>query len=295
MQRFIKKANVLIEALPYIQRFRGKTFVIKYDGSVIGKEEYAQTVLQDIVFMECIGINPVLIHGGGHAISSAMKRKGLKTKFVHGLRITDKKAIKIVEDVLLNKVNAHIIETINKLGAKAEGISGKDGIIKAKKHLVAVTNEETRKIEEIDIGYVGDITNISTEPLTKIIDREIVPVIAPLAYDDADNTYNINADIAAGVIAGALGAEKLIFLTDIEGIMKNTEDKSSLISTLRTKHVKRFIDQKIIDGGMIPKVSSCLRALDKGVNKTHIIDGRIAHSLLLEIFTDRGIGTEIVR
>lgn len=295
MQRFIKKANVLIEALPYIQRFRGKTFVIKYGGSVIGKEEYAQTVLQDIVFMECIGINPVLIHGGGHAISSAMKRKGLKTKFVHGLRITDKKAIKIVEDVLLNKVNAHIIETINKLGAKAEGISGKDGIIKAKKHLVAVTNEETRKIEEIDIGYVGDITNISTEPLTKIIDREIVPVIAPLAYDDADNTYNINADIAAGVIAGALGAEKLIFLTDIEGIMKNTEDKSSLISTLRTKHVKRFIDQKIIDGGMIPKVSSCLRALDKGVNKTHIIDGRIAHSLLLEIFTDRGIGTEIVR
>lgn len=295
MQRFIKKANVLIEALPYIQRFRGKTVVIKYGGSIIGKDDYSQTVLQDLVFMECIGINPVLIHGGGHVISEAMKKQGKQPKFVSGLRITDKKTITIVEDILLTRVNTSIVKIIKSLGGKAVGISGKNGIIKAKKHLVKVFNEETEKEETIDIGYVGDISGISSGPLAEIIEREIVPVIAPLAYDDQNNTYNINADVAAGGIAAALKAEKLVFLTDVEGIMKNPEDKTSLISTLKTKQVKQFIDHKIIQGGMIPKVNACLRALEGGVQKTHIIDGRIAHSLLLEIFTDKGIGTEIVK
>ncbi len=295
MQRIIKKANVLIEALPYIQRFRGKTVVIKYGGSVIGKKDFSETVLQDVVFMECIGINPVLIHGGGHAISSAMKKLGKQPRFVNGLRVTDKKTISIVEDILLNRVNAGIVKTIKSFGGKPVGISGKKGIIKAKKHLVTVFNEETEQNETVDIGFVGDITGISAGPLCEIIKREEVPVIAPLAYDGQNNTYNINADIAAGVIAATLQAEKLVFLTDVEGIMKNPEDKTSLISTLKTKQVKQFIDNKIIQGGMIPKVSSCLRALAGGVHKTHIIDGRIAHSLLLEIFTDKGIGTEIVK
>lgn len=295
MKKYIKKADVLIEALPYIQNFRGKTVVIKYGGSVIGNNEFSKGVLQDIVFMECIGINPVLIHGGGQAISEAMRNIGQQPKFINGLRITDKKTIKIVENILVNDVNSYIVNTINTLGGKSRGISGHEGIIHAKKHLAATKDEETGKLCEVDIGYVGDITKISTDPLSKIIDNEEVPVIAPLGFDEKNNTYNVNADIAAGGIAAALKAEKLIFLTDVEGIMKDTEDKTSLISTLKTKHVKGFIQRGTINGGMIPKVNSCLDALAAGIKKAHIIDGRISHSLLLEIFTDKGIGTEIVK
>lgn len=294
MKKYIKKADVLIEALPYIQRFRGKTVVIKYGGSVIGNDEFSKNVLQDIVFMECMGINPLLIHGGGHAITSAMKKTGKKPKFINGLRVTDKKTIEIVEDILLNNVNAYIVKTINSLGGKARGISGKNGIIKAKKHL-ATLKKENGKTHQVDIGYVGDVTDIRADNLSEIIEKEEVPVIAPLGYDENGNTYNINADVAAGEIAGTLKAEKLVFLTDVEGIMKNTEDRTSLISTLKSKYVPGFITRKVISGGMIPKVNSCLKALKGGVKKTHIIDGRINHSLLLEIFTDKGIGTEIIK
>lgn len=295
MKRYIQKANVLIEALPYIQRFRGKTVVIKYGGSVIGNDEFSQSVLQNIVFMECIGINPVLIHGGGHAITEAMKNMGQQPKFVNGLRITDKKTMQIVEDTLLNQINTHIVNTIKSLGGKAHGISGKEGIIKAKKHLATVRNDETGEIRQVDIGYVGNVTEIITKPLIEIIQQEEVPVIAPLGFDEDGNTYNVNADIAAGEIASALMAEKLIFLTDVEGIMKDTDDKTSLISSLKVKYVENFISSGVINGGMIPKVNSCLKALNSNVKKTHIIDGRILHSLLLEIFTDKGIGTEIVK
>lgn len=294
MKKYIKKANVLIEALPYIQNFRGKTVVIKYGGSVIGNDEFSRSVLQDIVFMECIGINPVLIHGGGHAITEVMKKMDRQPKFVNGLRVTDKKTIAIVENILMDQINAYIVNTLKSLGCKAKGISGKEGIIKAKKHLPAIKDENTGEEHKIDIGYVGDVTKIATEPVTKIIEKEQVPVIAPLGFNEDGSTYNVNADIAAGEIAGALCAEKLVFLTDVEGIMKNTEDKSSLISTLKIKYVENFISRGVISGGMIPKVNSCLKALNSNVKKTHIIDGRIPHSLLLEIFTDKGIGTEIV-
>ena len=295
MKKYIQKANVLIEALPYIQRFRGKTVVIKYGGSVIGNDKFSQSVLQDIVFMECIGINPVLIHGGGHAITEVMKDMGQRPKFVNGLRVTDKKTIQIVEDILINRINAYIVKIIESFGGKARGISGKEGIIKAIKHLAEVKNEKTGGIHQVDIGYVGDVEKITIEPITKIIEQEEVPVIVPLGFDEDGNTYNVNADIAAGEIASALRAEKLVFLTDVEGIMKNTDDKTSLISTLNAKHVSKFIEPGVINGGMIPKVNSCLKALNSDVKKTHIIDGRISHSLLLEIFTDKGIGTEIVK
>lgn len=294
MKRYIQKANVLIEALPYIQRFRGRTFVIKYGGSVIGKDEYSATVLHDLVFLECIGINPVLIHGGGKAINDVLKKLGTQPKFVNGLRVTDEKALKTVENVLVNTVNKQIVNLIRSLGGRAQGISGKDGLLKTKKHIAAVKNKDTGEIEKIDIGYVGDIIEVITNPVSEIIEKEEIPVIAPLGFDEHKNTYNVNADIAAGEIASAIKAEKLIFLTDVEGIMRNIEDKGSLISTIKSQEIEDFIDKGVIDGGMIPKVNSCLKAIKHGVKKTHIIDGRIPHSLLLEIFTDSGIGTEII-
>jgi len=294
MKPYIQKANVLIEALPYIQRFRGKTFVIKYGGSVIGKDDYSETVLQDMVFLECIGINPVLVHGGGNAINNALKKTGYQPKFINGLRVTDKEILKTVEKVLFGEVNKSIVDTIQSIGGKAHGMSGRDGLLKAKKLFSKVKNPETGAVENIDIGFVGDIIDVKTEPIAKIIKKEIIPVIAPLGYDDEGNFYNVNADTAAGQIAAALHAEKMIFLTDVEGIMRDIEDKSSLISTIKSGDIENFIDEGIIKGGMIPKVKSCLNALQNGAKKTHIIDGRIAHSLLLEIFTDKGIGTEIV-
>lgn len=282
MKQYIQKANVLIGALPYIQEFRGKIFVIKYGGSVIGKDEFSKTVLQDLVFMECIGINPVLIHGGGHAINNALKKLGAQPRFVNGLRVTDKETLKTVEHVLVNIVNKKIVGLINTLGGTAQGISGRNGILKAKRH-------------RSDIGFVGDITEVIGQPIINIINEKKIPVIAPLGFDEKGDTYNVNADIAAGEIATALKAEKLVFLTDVEGIMRNIDDKASLISTLKSHDIERFIDEGVISGGMIPKVNSALKAIKSGVRKTHMIDGRIPHSLLLEIFTDKGIGTEIVK
>lgn len=294
MKRYIQKANVLIEALPYIQKFRGRTFVIKYGGSVIGKDDFSQTILQDLVFLECIGINPVLIHGGGKAINDALKKSGAQPKFVEGLRVTDAATLKIVENVLFGVVNKQIVNLLKSLGGRAQGLSGKNGLLKAKKHLVSVKDPDTGKIQKVDIGNVGDITEVISQPILKIVGEDEIPVIAPLAFDENKNTYNINADTAAGEIAAAIKAEKLIFLTDVEGIMRNIEDKASLISTIKSHEIEKFIDRGVISGGMIPKVSSCLKAIKNDVKKTHIIDGRIPHSLLLEIFTDTGIGTEIV-
>lgn len=282
MKRYIQKADILIEALPYIQQFRGKIFVIKYGGSVIGKDEFSETVLQDLVFMECIGINPVLIHGGGHAINDALKKLGTQPRFVNGLRVTDKETLKTVEHVLVNIVNKKIVNSINTLGGRAQGISGKNGLLKTKRH-------------RADIGFVGDIIEVINQPILKIINEEKIPVIAPLGFDENGDTYNVNADIAAGEIASALKAEKLIYLTDVEGIMRNIDDRASLISTLKSNDVEKFIKQGVINGGMIPKINSALKAIKSGVKKTHIIDGRIPHSPLLEIFTNKGIGTEIVK
>lgn len=292
MRRYIRKANVLIEALPYIQHFRNKVFVIKFGGSVIGKENYTESVLQDIVFLECIGINPVVIHGGGHYISETMKKKGIQPKFIQGLRVTDDSVLEIVKESL-SAVNRHLAEIINSLGGKATGVMGSEHIIKAKKHYVEIIEDSRHK--KIDIGYVGNVVQIFPGEIFKLIQQEFVPVIAPLGFGEEGEVYNINADISAGEIAASLKAEKLIFLTDVEGIMRDPEDSSSLISTLKIDDVKEFIRNGTISGGMIPKVNSCLKALKNGVTKTHIIDGRIPHSLLLEIFTDKGIGTEIVK
>jgi acetylglutamate kinase len=294
MKRYIQKANVLIEALPYIQKFRGKTFVIKYGGSVIGKDDFSQTILEDLVFMECIGINPILVHGGGKAINEALKKSGTQPKFINGLRVTDEETLKIVEDVLFGTVNKQIVNLLKALGGRAQGLSGKNGLLKTKKHFSTVKDPDTGKSKKVDIGYVGDITEVIAEPILKIIHHEEIPVVAPLGFDNDKNIYNVNADTAAGEIAAAIKAEKLIFLTDVEGIMRNIEDKTSLISTIKSHEIEKFIDNGVISGGMIPKVNSCLKAIKNSVKKTHIIDGRIAHSLLLEIFTDKGIGTEIV-
>lgn len=295
MKRYIQKANVLIEALPYIQKFRGKTFVIKYGGSVIGKDDFSQTILQDLVFLECIGINPVLIHGGGKAINDALKKSGTQPKFVKGLRVTDEATLKIVENVLFGVVNKQIVNLLKSLGGRAQGLSGRNGLLKAKKHLVSIKDPDTGKIQKVDIGNVGDITEVMSQPILKVVSEDAIPVIAPLAFDENKNTYNINADTAAGEIAAAIKAEKLIFLTDVEGIMRNIEDRASLISTIKSHEIEKFIDKGVISGGMIPKVNSCLKAIKNDVKKTHIIDGRTPHSLLLEIFTDKGIGTEIVK
>ena len=294
MERYIKKADVLLEALPYIQKFRDKIFVIKYGGSVIGNEEFAETVLHDLVFMECIGINPVLVHGGGNAINTALRKTGVQPNFIDGLRITDEKVLETVVTVLQDKVNKQIVDRIISLGGRARGLSGRDGILEAKKHLLTVKDPDTGHEELKDIGYVGDIARVITGPITEIVNQEEIPVIAPLGFDENGDTYNLNADVAAGEIAAALNAQKLIYLTNVPGIMRNINDPSSLISTIKSSDIETFIDDGIITGGMIPKINSSLRAIKDNVNKTHIVNGRVPHSLLLEIFTDKGIGTEIV-
>ncbi len=285
MKDIIEKADVLIEALPYIRNFHGKVTVIKYGGSAIENERIRKGILQDIVFMSYVGMKPVLVHGGGPAISARMRKEGIEPKFTKGLRVTDEKVIKIVEDVL-KEVNKDIVKELESLGGKAAGLSGrKDRLIKARR----------LKVGESDIGFVGEIISIKTGPLTKLIESNTIPVIMPLGIGSDRKAYNINADDVSAEIAASLSAEKLVLLTNVRGILEDTGDEGSLFSTLNIKEVEKLLERKVIDGGMIPKVKACVRALEKGVKKTHIIDARINHSLLLEIFTKEGIGTEIVK
>ena len=285
MKDIIEKADVLIEALPYIRNFHGKVTVIKYGGSAIENERIRKGILQDIVFMSYVGMKPVLVHGGGPAISARMRKEGIEPKFTKGLRVTDEKVIKIVEDVL-KEVNKDIVKELESLGGKAAGLSGrKDRLIKARR----------LKVGESDIGFVGEIISIKTGPLTKLIESNTIPVIMPLGIGSDRKAYNINADDVSAEIAASLSAEKLVLLTNVRGILEDTDDEGSLFSTLNIKEVEKLLERKVIDGGMIPKVKACVRALEKGVKKTHIIDARINHSLLLEIFTKEGIGTEIVK
>ena len=289
MEKLIEKAAVLVEALPYIQAFDEKIVVVKYGGSAMVNNAYEESVLRDLVFLEAVGMRPVVVHGGGSAISVRMKELGTQPNFVHGMRVTDKQTMQVVDEVLA-KINAQIVVTILKFGGKAKGLSGKDnGLVMAKKHYGKVDGKQ------VDLGYVGSVTSIKSETIKETAYNHGIPVIAPVAIGEDGELYNINADTVAGEIAAALKAEKLILMTDVRGIMKNPGDDSTLISTLRVNNVERLIEGGIVEGGMIPKVRSCLRALDAGVAKTHIIDARILHSLLLEIFTDKGIGTEIVR
>ena len=288
------KAGILIDALPYIQGFCGKTVVIKYGGNAMINEDLKKKVIQDIILMKYVGMNPVVVHGGGPDITSFLKKVGKETEFVSGLRVTDKETVTIAEMVLVGKINTDIVSLLNAQGVTAVGLSGKDGdLIKAKKHLAVV--HENGVTKKVDIGFVGDVTKINTEVLNTLLDNGYIPVIAPIGVGKDNESFNINADYVAAEVAGALQAEKLLLLTDIEGIYADYHDKSSLISTLTRKEAQSMIEEGAIAGGMIPKVEACLRALEAGANKTHIIDGRQPHSLLLEVFTPEGIGTEVVK
>lgn len=295
MQKIIDKAAVLIEALPFIKAFRGKKIVIKFGGSIMDSENVMKAVLQDIVFMKYVGWLPVIIHGGGKAITEAMNRRGTKPQFVNGLRVTDRETMDVVEDVLAHKINAQIVNLLNAMDGDAVGVSGLDnGLIRVDKMLTGSALPESDELP-VDLGFVGQVRYINASALNNLILAGKIPVIAPLGLGDDGQSYNINADLVAGEIASSIGAQKLIYLTDTPGILRTPGDEKSIISTLTRKEAEKLIDDGIINGGMIPKVYSCLEALKFGVNKGHIIDGRIRHSLLLEIFTKEGIGTEILK
>ena len=288
------KAAILVEALPYIQQFYGKSIVIKCGGNAMINDDLKEKVMQDIALMKYVGIRPVIVHGGGPDITGFLKKVGKESDFVAGLRVTDEETIEIAEMVLDGKVNSEIVNLLNRRGVRAVGLSGKDaGLIKARKKLATVyEGEDTKKV---DIGYVGEVEQVDTGILEDLLKQGYVPIIAPIGVGDNGESYNINADYVAAEIAGALQAEKLLLLTDIEGIYKDFNDKSSFISTLHLPEARQYIKEGIIAGGMIPKVEACLTALEQGAGKTHIIDGRLAHSIILEIFTSRGIGTQVVR
>ncbi|MBU4310853.1 acetylglutamate kinase [bacterium] len=283
MKEAIKKAKVLMEALPYIKSFYDKIVVIKYGGSAMIDEDLKRSVIQDIIFMEYVGMHPIVIHGGGAQISELMKKLGKKPKFIKGMRVTDKETAEIVEMVLDGKINSEIVQLINKNGGNAAGLSGKDGnLIRAKK-LLGEKGE--------DMGYVGEVESINPGIIDVLGKQDFIPVISPIGAGKDGHTYNMNADLVAGELASALKAHKLVLLTDVKGIYKG----KTLLPTLKIKDAKKLIEKGVIGAGMIPKVKACITALKAGVAKTHIIDGRIPHSLLLEIYTDKGIGTEIVR
>lgn len=286
MQKYIRKAKTLMEALPFIKRFYGKTVVIKYGGSAMLDPKIKETVIQDIALMKLVGMHPVVVHGGGPEINSFLNRMQVESQFINGLRVTDQAAMEIVEMVLAGKINKGIVTDIETQGVKAVGISGKDGgILKAQKI----------QKDGVDYGCVGDIASVDPTLIQSLIHDEFIPVIAPIGKDDAGNTYNINADYAAVAIAGALQAEKLVFLTDVEGVMEDVHDPDSIMSFIKAEAIPTLIQDGTISGGMIPKVECCMAGIKKGVNNVHILDGRVEHCLILEIFTPEGIGTMIER
>ncbi len=288
MEKFIEKASVLIEALPYIQQFRGETVVVKLGGSIMETEEGYRRIMQDIAFMECVGLRPVVVHGGGKAISRAMKEEGIAPNFVQGLRVTDEATIRVVEQVLNHGVNPHLAGIIQGFNSKARGIHGED-IIRVDK--MKGTDPETG--ETLDWGYVGQVTQVDVEPVCAYLRSDIVPVITPLGKGADGKLYNINADDAATAIACALKARKLVFLTDVPGLLRDPEDPSTLISSLHLNEVDELIERGVISGGMLPKINGMVGAVKSGIRKAHIIDSSMPHSLLLELFTTEGVGTEI--
>ncbi|MDD5260711.1 MAG: acetylglutamate kinase [Methylacidiphilales bacterium] len=284
----IRRADVVVEALPYLQKFRGHTIVIKYGGSAMEDPELVSLVLRDIVFLEAVGINPVVVHGGGKAITRRMKEQGLEARFIAGLRVTDLASVQIVSEVLDTGINPGIVAKLNELGGKARSFSGAD-VFRARK-----SPPFEHKGENVDLGFVGDVTGCQVPKVLECIQQEIVPVISPIGQDESRQVYNINADIAAAEMAIALEAEKIIYLSDVNGVLRDPADASTRIPTITESDVEDLKKEGIIDGGMLPKVNSCLKALHLGVEKVHLIDGRIPHALLLELFTDKGIGTEII-
>lgn len=285
----IKKAEILIEALPYIQKLYGKTVVIKYGGNAMINDELKNSVMEDITLLKYIGMNPVLVHGGGPDINQALKAYDIKSEFVNGLRVTDSQTMEVAQMVLVGKTNKQIVSMLNNKGGKAIGLCGIDGmLIECEQYKTEINGEKK------DIGYVGNITKINSKVLDLISKDEYIPVVAPIGVGPNGESYNINADTVAGEIAAALKAEKLMLLTDVEGV-KLSKDSESVAPALTIDEVHDLIDNKVIDGGMIPKVLGCIDALEKGVGRTHILDGRIPHCILLEIFTYKGIGTMIMK
>jgi len=288
MEEYIKKAYVLIEALPYFKQYYGKTFVIKYGGSIMFDEKLKKNLIEDITLLKYVGINPVIVHGGGPAINETLARLNIKTHFIDGLRVTDKETMEVVEMVLTGKVNKEVVAMINQMRGKAVGICGKDGgLIKAAKKIIPNKN--------VDLGYVGKVEKINPEIVKGLIKDGYIPIIAPVGSDDKGDSYNINADTVAGKLAVSLQAEKLIYLTDVNGIRNDPEDKDSRVSSLTFTEIKSWIKEGKIQGGMLPKVESCMEAVNSGVIRTHILNGLVPHPLLLEIFTDQGVGTMILK
>ncbi len=282
MEKYITKAKTLIEALPYIKEFNGKTVVIKYGGSAMVDPALNEMVIEDIVLMKLVGFKPVIVHGGGKDISAMLNRVGIESSFHNGLRITKEDTMEVVEMVLAGKVNKSIVQMIQNHDINAVGITGKDGkTLKVKKI----------EMEGADIGFVGEVSKVDTKLIQSLVSNDFIPVIAPIGTDENGDTFNINADYAASAIAGALNAEKLIFLTDVKGVLKDVNDESTLISKLTIEDVDIYKQEGVISGGMIPKVDCCVAGLRAGVKNVHILDGRVEHSMLLEIFTKSGVGT----
>ncbi len=284
MEKVLEKANVLVEALPYIQKFNRKIIVVKYGGSAMSDEEMQKKVIEDVVLLKLVGFKPIIVHGGGKAISKWVEKSGKEAEFYKGLRITDEETMEIAE-MVLNRVNKSLVAMAEQLGVRAIGISGKDG---------RLLNVDKRLVDGKDIGFVGDIKKVDTKILFDLLEKDFLPIVAPVGLDDDYNTYNINADDAACEIAKAVGAEKLAFLTDIEGLYRDLNDPSTLISRITTTQARGLIDGGFIGGGMLPKLGNCIQAVEDGVQRVHILDGRIPHCLLLEIFTKKGIGTVII-
>lgn len=288
----IDKAAVLAEALPYIRRFSGKTVVIKYGGAAMAAADLKDAVMQDIALMKYVGMNPIVVHGGGPEVSAMSKKLGLESTFIDGLRVTDAATMEIAQMVLVGKTNREIVTHLGRQGIKAVGLSGQDaGLIKAVRHI----HRSVKTGESVDLGHVGDVASVDVSVLQSLTQAGFVPVISPIGLGPDGEAYNINADTVAGAVAAALNAEKLVLLTDVEGVRADKDDPASLLSRVTVDEVRGWMAQGKLEGGMIPKLQCCLTALEAGVNRVHIIDGRVRHSLLLEIFTDKGVGTMVIR
>lgn len=285
MDKIMKKAEVLIEALPYIQQFNRKIIVVKYGGSAMSNDELKKNVIKDVTLLKLVGFKPIIVHGGGKEISRWVAKTGKEAQFINGLRVTDEETMEIAE-MVLNKVNKSLVTMVQELGVNAVGISGKDG---------GLLKVEKKYADGQDIGFVGDVTEVNANVIYDLLENDFLPIIAPIGLDNQFQTYNINADDAACAIAKAVGADKLVFLTDIEGLYKDINDKSSFISRLTASQADELISEGFIGGGMLPKLNNCTSAIKNGVNRVHILDGRILHCLLLEIFTHEGIGTAIIK
>ena len=285
MEQVLKKAEVLIEALPYIQKFNRKIIVVKYGGSAMSNEELQKNVIKDVTLLKLVGFKPIIVHGGGKEISRWVGKLGKVAEFVNGLRVTDEETMEIAE-MVLSKVNKRLVTMVQELGVKAVGVSGKDG---------GLLHVDKKYADGKDIGFVGDIKHVDPKILYDLLERDFLPIVAPIGLDDNFDTFNINADDAACAIAKAVGADKLVFLTDIEGLYKDINDKNSFISRITASEADDLISEGFIGGGMLPKLNNCTSAIKNGVNRVHILDGRIPHCLLLEIFTNEGVGTAIIK